>query len=721
LPNPSRANVLDLPAGVPDTDLLARYAASRDEVAFELLLRRHAPMVLAVCRRLLVDPNDADDAFQATFLVLARKAGAVASGEALAAFLHRVAFRAALRVRTGRNRRIGREGGRVEDLPSRSPLDPGEAELIRVLDEEVVQLPARHRNVFVLCCLEGKTGEEAARLLGSPAGTVSSRLTRARERLRARLTRRGYAPAALLSSTLGASGVASAVLPALLASTLRAIPSFVHTTGPAALTTRPVVIAQEVLQTMFLNKLRWLSLLAVGLIAAGGVLAGFGGEDSKSDRPSSEGKGAEAAHPLAQAKAGADDKAKRPVVQVAQARAAGHGWVSRQTSKAEPFRETTLYPQVSGTVKKVSVEEGDRVKAGQLLAEIDSPALILDTRTAQVAVDQAQGLLREAEARLAVSQTEVQAAEGVLKQRLAEVAQGKAAVDRWEKELARVTQLKNNAVLDAASFNEVERQHGAAKALLESATLSVESARTEVTVRRAKSREVEAGVGLARANGDTAKIAVEKAQLLADQTRVVAPFDGVVISRNCLVGDTVIPSATLSRPLFTLMQTDVMRFAFPIASEQFPVVRVGTPVEVIIPNLNSGTLIEAKLARISAVAKTGGLLLNAFEGEIELPNPKGEIRPGMTAGVRLTLGEVVRVPQEAVTYQWFGHNNELVVAQVYVYRNGKAHLTNVTRGNIDGKTGTVEILSGLKPTDKVITDPKDLTGREIEVEVEKGP
>src|SRR5262249_15386025 len=149
------------PAAASDAQLLGRWTAGRDETAFELLVRRHGPMVLAVCRRVLADPNDADDAFQATFLVLARKAGSVARGEVLAAWLHRVAGRAASRVRADRLRRSGREEGGVEMLPGPPEADPAWAELARVLDEEVARLPARHRAAFVLCCLEGKTGEEA--------------------------------------------------------------------------------------------------------------------------------------------------------------------------------------------------------------------------------------------------------------------------------------------------------------------------------------------------------------------------------------------------------------------------------------------------------------------------------------------------------------------------------------------------------------------------------
>ncbi|HEY2909314.1 MAG TPA: sigma-70 family RNA polymerase sigma factor, partial [Gemmataceae bacterium] len=150
-----------LSTGATDADLLARFTESSDEAAFELLVRRHSGMVYAACRRLLHDHNDADDAFQAVFLILARKAGSIARAEVVAGWLHRVAVRAALHLRAARARRHNREQPGVEQLPA-----PGESsdagELARVLDEEIGRLPSRNRTAFILCCLEGKSGEEAA-------------------------------------------------------------------------------------------------------------------------------------------------------------------------------------------------------------------------------------------------------------------------------------------------------------------------------------------------------------------------------------------------------------------------------------------------------------------------------------------------------------------------------------------------------------------------------
>src|SRR5436305_279966 len=161
-----------------DGQLLQRWVGQGDEAAFELLLWRHGPMVLAACRRLLRDPHAAEDAFQATWLVLVRKAGSLRDREAVAAWLHRVACRVALRARAAACRRGSREQPGV-DVPAPADTDAvAWADLRAVLDQEIDRLPEHHRRAFVLCCLEGRTQAEAARHLGRPPGTVSSWLNR---------------------------------------------------------------------------------------------------------------------------------------------------------------------------------------------------------------------------------------------------------------------------------------------------------------------------------------------------------------------------------------------------------------------------------------------------------------------------------------------------------------------------------------------------------------
>jgi serpin B len=257
-------------AGEPaDGDLLARFAEGRDEAAFEALLRRHGPMVWNVCRRVLGEAADADDAFQATFLVLVKKARSIAKRGSVASWLHGVARRVALNARGAAARRRAREQGRAAMPAEAPPTDASWAELRPVIDEEVGRLPQKYRAPVVLCYLQGKTNDEAARLLGCTRGTIASRLSRARELLRGRLARRGVGLTAAALAAVLAENAASAALPApLLAITLKEALGYAATgaASPAA-----VSLAQGALRAMLLSKLKVVVavLSAVALLGAG--------------------------------------------------------------------------------------------------------------------------------------------------------------------------------------------------------------------------------------------------------------------------------------------------------------------------------------------------------------------------------------------------------------------------------------------------------------------
>src|SRR5437764_1445217 len=214
----------------PDGELLAAFATARDEAAFAALLARHGPMVLGVCRRLLGNAADADDAFQAAFLALALRAGGLGGLRSVSGWLYGVAVRVAMKARTRDARRRARERKAALMRPT-DATDPGDWEDLRpVLDEELDRLGARYRDPVVLCCLEGRSREEAARLLGWPEGTVSGRLARAKELLRERLSRRGVACSVAGLTTLLTARGATAVPGELSRATLAAVVG----TAPAA-------------------------------------------------------------------------------------------------------------------------------------------------------------------------------------------------------------------------------------------------------------------------------------------------------------------------------------------------------------------------------------------------------------------------------------------------------------------------------------------------------
>jgi RNA polymerase sigma-70 factor (ECF subfamily) len=266
-------------AGAPDAELLERFAASGDESAFELLLWRHGPMVLGVCRRVLRHEQDAEDAFQATFLALAKKAGSVTRRGSVGGWLYRVARRVALDARERAERRAGRERavGVVEAAGSADPAaEAAGRELWRALDEELGRLPERCRAAFVLRCLEGRSGPEAARELGCAVVAVESRLARARGRLRARLACRGLLPSAgLTAAALVPRASGAGVPPHLIVAALRAVALTAgRGAAGAAVSANVLALTQGVLRTMFLTKLKLVGTL---LLAAGFVGAGAGG------------------------------------------------------------------------------------------------------------------------------------------------------------------------------------------------------------------------------------------------------------------------------------------------------------------------------------------------------------------------------------------------------------------------------------------------------------
>ncbi|WP_165251469.1 sigma-70 family RNA polymerase sigma factor, partial [Paludisphaera soli] len=243
---------------VPDGELLARFLAAGDEGAFESILARHGPMVRGVCGRLLRDPHDADDAFQATFLVLARDGGKLRDRERLASWLYGVARRVCLRARARARSDRRRAEPLAHDVPAREDARAEWSDLGRVVDAELARLPAAQCDVLILCLLGGASEQEASRRLDCPVGTVKSRLSRARDALRGRLVRRGVAPAAALAAA-SAESFASPASSALIRATLATIAA----EGPVP--PAVAVLTQGVSSTMFSKALLATLALAGGL------------------------------------------------------------------------------------------------------------------------------------------------------------------------------------------------------------------------------------------------------------------------------------------------------------------------------------------------------------------------------------------------------------------------------------------------------------------------
>jgi RNA polymerase sigma factor (sigma-70 family) len=269
-----------------DSDLLRRFLGGQvddSRAALSTLVDRHGPMVLRACRHVLGDPHDAQDAFQATFLVLVRKARSVRNADSVAGWLHGVALRVSLRARADAARRRASERRSMALKSTQSGAEENGSPSWIDLHEEVARLPGRYREPVVLCYFEGLSTEAAALRIGCPRGTVLSRLSRARERLRASLTRRGLVPSAALLSSRPTPVAVEALPRALSSTTVRAALSYAgrQASGPVLASATSIALARGAASAMNLSKLKILgtATLACSLALGGAKTFGdrFGG------------------------------------------------------------------------------------------------------------------------------------------------------------------------------------------------------------------------------------------------------------------------------------------------------------------------------------------------------------------------------------------------------------------------------------------------------------
>ncbi len=263
--------LLASPGGdVADGELLARFVASRDEDSFAALMRRHGPMVLGVCRRMLRHAQDAEDCFQATFMVLARKAATV-KRESVSSWLYAVAYRTSLEARAINARRRAREM-QVQEMSHPEVLPPESQDWRPWLDQELNRLPEPYRAAIVACDLEGRSRKDAACLLGLAEGTLSSRLARGRRMLARRLAAYGLSPSgAMLAAVLGGTAASTQLSATLLSSTSKAA-VLVAAGEFTAVSASSAVLMKGVMKSMFIAKLK----MVIGVVMIATALGASG-------------------------------------------------------------------------------------------------------------------------------------------------------------------------------------------------------------------------------------------------------------------------------------------------------------------------------------------------------------------------------------------------------------------------------------------------------------
>ncbi len=300
-----------------DRQLLEQFAGG-DETAFTALVDRYGGLVLGVCRRVLQHTQDAEDAFQATFMVLAKKAGKIVWQDSVANWLHGVACRIAFQVRREKARHQSSE--RMTDEPVTAAADPTWSDLKPVLDEELNRLPAKFRLPLILCCLEGKSRDEAATQLGWSVGSLKGRLERGREILRSRLAKRGLALSAALAATLLTAAGAQAAVPLTLGiETVRAGMAMLAGQTTAVVSTQALTLAQGALHAMFMSKLKFaaavvLTVLTVGLGAGYVTHQALAGADIAEVRNNNTPVGAANASEFVSQREGREERKQPPTV-----------------------------------------------------------------------------------------------------------------------------------------------------------------------------------------------------------------------------------------------------------------------------------------------------------------------------------------------------------------------------------------------------------------------
>jgi RNA polymerase sigma factor (sigma-70 family) len=362
-----------------DGQLIELYRARRDEageLAFAVLVERHGPMVLGVCRRMLPDPEDAADAFQATFLILVQKAATVRVSDSLGPWLQGVSRRVAFQARTASTRRRARERAGLDhaSVPWSSP--GGECdwiELRAVVEDEVARLPEKYRRAVVLCDLERISHQAAAVQLRSPIGTIDSRLSRGREILRRRLVRRGLAPVAL--GALAAAQTSSAAVPSTLAQVTlgAAIQLSAGTPLPAGLVSASVLnLVKGAQRAMVLSRIKFVAgfLIATGVMGAGaGALLG----QERKEGPAAAGTDTLRIQsgPQNRSRLAALEERLRALEQrLDQLRMA-----ARDAVGDEPDTIRKIRPRFECLVEKLAVKVGQTVHKGDPLAELFSVEL----------------------------------------------------------------------------------------------------------------------------------------------------------------------------------------------------------------------------------------------------------------------------------------------------------------------------------------------------------
>jgi RND family efflux transporter MFP subunit len=709
-----------------DGQLLERFATDRGEaaeLAFAVLIERHGPMVMRVCRGVLADPHDTQDAFQATFLVLVKRARGLWVRDSIGPWLHQVAYRTASCARTtaARHRRLERQAA-IGAHESHADRD---FELERLLHEEIDRLPERYRSPVVLCDLEGRTHEQAARHLGWPVGTVKSRLSRGRERLRDRLIRRGLAPE---MSPLAMADVSKSpnlsIPPALLEATTAAAVRFAAIgTGVRG---SAVTLAQGVLRTMSMT--HWWKAAAV-LLVAGATASGV----EWLDQGAGQGPQAPASQKEKDTRGG-----EAPTLEVKPGKLR---LVVASRGMVESAQTRDLYSNVEGatTIIKI-VPEGVKVKKGDIVCELDSASLKDKLVNQRITAKAAEANYKNAKLAREVAEIAlVEYKEGIYAHELADLNRqvdgGRNAIAKLEARLER-TRTARQRVKDALAaaggaktptdfLAELDVQDR-----LDDAELGLERER-RLLAQAERKRDVLQKITMPKTvkdlEGDVRKthsdeLAREATWELEQQKEAKlerqianctlrAPADGCVVYANDPVRLRTGRIAQIEEGVTVREHQKILSIFDPDGPLQInakvpevaiaqvaPGVKAQVKIDACPNETLAGLIVEvAPLPDPKSVFDQTG---NTYTTRIKIGRGRPDLRPGMTASAEIVVDErdeAIGVPVGALV--WYDEKHHVAVKRP----DGQVEWRDVVLGASDGKT--IEIREGLKARDRVILDP----------------
>jgi RNA polymerase sigma factor (sigma-70 family) len=668
------------PGGLTDAELLDRYSTHRDEAAFEALVWRYGPLVLGVGRRMMRHEQDMEDVFQATFLTLVRKAGSIAKRESLGSWLHKVAYRIALRARAASKRQGLQQQNRVETTAAEPFAEPCHDDLRAVLDEEVNNLPARYRAPFVLCYLEGKTNAEAARQLGCAMGTIASRLSRARERLRKRLSQRGVAlPSATVTGVLLENVSSAAVPAALVQTTLHSALAFgVGTTAAGLVPAHITAWSEGVIRAMFMTKVKLTAsaLLALGLVGTGlGIVSERLAATDDPVRPARNfAAAAPAAEQQAQSRSRLAEKPAQPpqealdqfhkmspeerLSHVAQKAGAEKAFVSVvredlnptvvERGNVESADAIDILSRVKTTVKWV-VEDGTAVKKGERLIQLDDSALRAQLRTQKMALEQAQTarLTADVNLKLARKENELAIRSGELSLKVARIEMRKDdGKDADRKEILELRIEQAQLALETAKLR------GRARELKADAYLKAKVSAEEQEVKRTSAIEAQLAECVIKA--PQAGLVIYH---VPERSRFGSPGEVVAAGEPVREGQKLMQVCGLKR--FTVVtrihEADIAR------------VRVGQAAQLLVDAF-PGRELGGRVKEVSPVASTQDWLarhVKVYPVVVEPTASLPGLKPGLSAEIRIAearvpkvlqvpLGSVARIGREPFCYVRIG-------------------------------------------------------------------